>query len=86
MRSATECREQAEDWRALANRCYGDRRHHALDMAEHWEDLARQVDSANNHHLAGMLKAVYDDVADEPVPDRFRELLGQLDAADARSR
>ena len=86
MKSATECREQAEDWRALANRYYGDRRHHALDMAEHWEDLARQVDSANNRHLAGMLKAVYDDVADEPVPDRFHELLGQLDAADSRSR
>jgi hypothetical protein len=84
MRSATECREQAQDWRALAIRCHGDRRHHALDLAEHWEDLARHVDSANNRHLAGMVKANYDQFAKEPVPDHFRELLGRLDVAESR--
>ena len=86
MRSASEYRQQAKDCRALAKALDGERRQQTLDMAETWEDLARQVDSANNRHLAGMLKATYDNVAKEPVPDRFRELLGQLAAADSRSR
>ena len=85
MKSASECRAQAQEWRALARNFYGNRRHHALDMAEHWEDLARQMDSANNRHLAGMLKAVYDNVASEPVPDIFEGLLKQLEAADSRA-
>jgi hypothetical protein len=55
-------------------------------MAENWEDLARQVDTANNRHLAGMLKSTYDNVANEPVPDHFRELLGRLDTAGSRGR
>ena len=86
MRSATECREQAQDWRDLADNCYGARRHHALDMAEHWEDLARQVDSANNRHLAGMIKAIYDNVANEQVPETIEGLLKKLEAADSRDR
>ena len=86
MRSATDCREQAQDWRALADNCYGDRRHHALDMAEHWEDLARQVNSANNRHLAGMIKAIYDNVANEQVPETIEGLLKKLEAADSRDR
>ena len=72
MRSASQCRAQALDCRALARDFEGERRQRLLEMAETWEDLARQVDSANNRHLAGMLKASYDNVAREPVPDRFR--------------
>ncbi|ALA16717.1 hypothetical protein AL346_03920 [Chelatococcus sp. CO-6] len=38
-------------------------------------------------HLTRCLRAMYDDVLDEPVPDRFRQLLEALDrqqgAADA---
>lgn len=38
-------------------------------------------------HLTRCLRAMYDDVLDEPVPDRFRQLLEELDrqqgAADA---
>jgi hypothetical protein len=78
MRSAAECRHRAKECRALAKGFDGERRHQTLVMAETWEDLARQVDCANNRHLAGMLKATYDNVAREPVPDRFRELLGRL--------
>ena len=84
MKSASECRAQAQEWRTLARNFYGNRRHHALDMAEHWEDLARQLDSANNRHLADMIKATYNKVVNEPVPDRFRDLLGRLDAAGLR--
>jgi hypothetical protein len=86
MRSAAECREQAKECRALAKGLDGERRQQTLEMAETWEDLARQVDSASNRHLAGMLKATYDNVANEPVPDHFRELLGRLDAAGSRGR
>lgn len=86
MRSASECRQYAEDCRALAKGLDGERRQHALEMAETWEDLARQVNSANNRHLAGMLKATYEKVANEPVPDRFHELLEQLGDAESPGR
>lgn len=84
MKSASEYRQYAEDCRALAKELDGERRQQTLEMAETWEDLASQVDS--DRHLSGMLKAIYDDVANEPVPDRFRELLGQLDAAASRGQ
>ena len=86
MRTASECRAQAKECRALAKGFAGDRRQQTLDMAETWEDLARQVDAANNRHLAGMIKATYDEVAHEPVPERFRKLLGRLNAAEPRGR
>ncbi len=86
MKSSSEYREHAQDCRALAKGLDGERRQQTLEMAETWEDLARQVESANNRHLAGMIKAVYDDVANEPVPGRFRELLWRLDTADSRRR
>jgi hypothetical protein len=86
MLSASECRVHAKDCRALAKSLDGERRQQALEMAETWEELARQLDAANNRHLAGMLKATYDKVAREPVPDRFRELLGRLDDAESRRR
>jgi hypothetical protein len=86
MRTASECRAQAKECRALAISFTGDRRQQTLDMAEAWEDLARQVDSANTRHLAGMIKATYDKVANEPVPDRFRELLVRLGNAECRER
>jgi hypothetical protein len=33
-----------------------------------------------------MLKATYDEVAQEPVPDKFRDLLKQLEAAEPQKR
>ena len=86
MRSASEYRQQAKDCRALAKGFDGERRQQTLEMAETWEGLARQVDSANNRHLAGMIKATYDNVANEPVPETIEGLLKQLEAADSRDR
>ena len=86
MKSAFACRAQAKECRALAKSFAGERRRQTLDMAEIWEDLARQLDSAKNRHLAGMIQATYDKVAREPVPDRFRELLMRLDAAEQPRR
>ena len=86
MRSASEYRQRAKDCRALAKSFDGERRQESLEMAETWEDLARQVESANNRHLAGMIKATYDKVANEPVPEVFKGLLKQLEAADSRGR
>lgn len=86
MKSASEYRQHAMDCRALAKGFTGERRQQTIELAETWEDLARQVDSAQNRHLAGMIKAVYDNVANEPVPARLRELLWRLDAADSRRR
>jgi hypothetical protein len=82
MKSAAEYRQYAKECRALAKGFTGERRQQSLELAETWEDLARRVDSGNNRHLAGMLKAVYDEIANEPVPARIRELLWRLDTAD----
>jgi hypothetical protein len=86
MRSASECRAQAKECRALAKGVDGERRQQTLEMAETWDDLARQMDLSNNRHLAGMIKATFDKVAHEPVPDRLRELLGRLENAEPRQR
>jgi hypothetical protein len=37
-------------------------------------------------HIGRMLKGFYDEVAHEPVPDKFLELLKQLEAAEPRKR
>lgn len=39
-----------------------------------------------NSAIGRRLKAYYDDVASEPVPDRFLSLLDALDAAEAGSK
>ncbi|WP_162243938.1 NepR family anti-sigma factor [Aurantimonas sp. Leaf443] len=41
------------------------------------------VDLGPNSAIGRRLKAYYDDVASEPVPDRFLSLLDALDAAEA---
>ena len=35
---------------------------------------------------AAVLRVKFDKVAKEPIPDRFRDLLGRLDAAESRKR
>jgi hypothetical protein len=37
-------------------------------------------------HIGRMLKATYDEVVKEPVPDKFRDLLKQLEAAEPQKR
>ena len=37
-------------------------------------------------HIGRMLKATYDEVAREPVPDKFLDLLKQLEAAESQKR
>lgn len=37
------------------------------------------VDHAIQNHLGRKLKEVYDDLVNQPVPERFRELLQQLE-------
>ncbi len=51
-------------------------------------DLAdgAKLDQFSQGHIGRMLKAMYDEVAREPVPDKFRELLKQLEAKEPQSR
>jgi hypothetical protein len=41
-------------------------------------------DHEANKHIGRMLKGFYDGVAHQPVPDKFLELLKQLEAAEPR--
>ncbi|HEY1781620.1 MAG TPA: NepR family anti-sigma factor [Roseiarcus sp.] len=43
-------------------------------------DLASAGSAQTDRYIAEQLKAVYDAVAAEPVPDRLLELLNRLDA------
>ncbi len=38
-----------------------------------------KLDGESQAQIGRMLKAMYDEVAQEPVPDRFRDLLKQLE-------
>jgi hypothetical protein len=44
------------------------------------------LDGETRKHIGRMLKATYDEVAHEPVPDKFLDLLKQLEASDLRKR
>ncbi|WP_279479987.1 NepR family anti-sigma factor [Aureimonas sp. SK2] len=44
------------------------------------------ADLGTTSAIGRRLKAYYDDVASEPVPDRFMSLLDALDAAEAKSK
>ena len=44
------------------------------------------LDGETRKHIGRMLKATYDEVAHEPVPDKFRDLLKQLEASETRKR
>lgn len=44
------------------------------------------LDGETRKHIGRMLKATYDEVAHEPVPDKFLDLLKQLEASDQRKR
>ena len=69
-----------------------EQRRQVLLMIEIWEDLARdrerRIGSMPNPETlwAAGLRDRFDGVAKEPMPDRFRKLLEQLDAAELRGR
>jgi hypothetical protein len=44
------------------------------------------MDGETRKHIGRMVKATYDEVAREPVPDKFLDLLKQLEASDTRKR
>ncbi|KQQ82090.1 hypothetical protein ASF65_08620 [Aureimonas sp. Leaf324] len=52
-----------------------------LDVAN-----SQPTDLGSSSAIGRRLKAYYDDVASEPVPDRFMSLLDALDAAEAKSK
>ncbi|HTH97106.1 MAG TPA: NepR family anti-sigma factor, partial [Stellaceae bacterium] len=43
-----------------------------------------QLDPAAQAHIGKQLKAIYDGVVNQPVPERFLDLLQQIDAAPRR--
>ncbi len=47
---------------------------------------SQPADLGSTSAIGRRLKAYYDDVASEPVPDRFMSLLDALDAAEAKSK
>ncbi len=42
--------------------------------------------SPADHRVETVLRIIYDEMAREPVPDKFQNLLRQLDDAEERSR
>jgi Anti-sigma factor NepR len=47
--------------------------------AEGERAAASMPERAPSDHISRQLRALYDEVANQPVPDRFRELLEELD-------
>ena len=45
-----------------------------------------QIDSRIQHEIGKHLRAHYDDLVSEPVPDKFMELLEQLEQSVTRKR
>jgi len=45
-----------------------------------------QIDSRIQHEIGKHLRAHYDDLVNEPVPDKFMELLAQLEQSVTRKR
>jgi hypothetical protein len=50
----------------------------AADRADR-EPFDKTVDQAIQNHLGRELKATYDDLVQQPVPDKFRQLLDELE-------
>ena len=44
------------------------------------------LDRGVQDHIGSKLRAMYDDLRGQPVPDRFLELLGNLDEASSEGR
>lgn len=50
----------------------------------HGDSAARTPDPVVEEAISRQLRKLYDDVASEPVPDRFTELLKQLEQQDGK--
>jgi hypothetical protein len=50
------------------------------------ETAAPQIDSRIQHEIGKHLRAHYDDIVNEPVPDKFMELLAKLEQSVERKR
>lgn len=85
MLSASQCRARARECRILARSMGEDYRPLLLDMARAWDGLARDKQRACNRRITLILKAAFDRIAQEPVPEAFRSLLAELAAAEART-
>ena len=57
-----------------------------LHMTTATQGAKPMPDLGANSAIGKRLKAYYDDVASEPVPDRFLSLLDALDAAESASK
>lgn len=58
----------------------------SLQMTHFGQPGKSAHDLGPNSAIGRRLKAYYDDVASEPVPDRFLSLLDALDAAESATR
>jgi hypothetical protein len=47
--------------------------------ARHFPSTQKKRNPNVKDHIGRQLRALYDEVADQPVPDRFMELLNRLD-------
>ncbi len=50
------------------------------------EGNGKGLDREAQKHIGRMLKATYDEIAHEPIPDKFRALLEQLEASEPGKR
>lgn len=50
------------------------------------EHAGPQIDSRIQHEIGKHLRAHYDDIVNEPVPDKFMELLAKLEQSVKRKR
>lgn len=57
-----------------------------LPFARAGQEANPAVGPSTRQHLGTALRAMYDDLAKQPLPDRFVELLDQLEAARERQR
>jgi hypothetical protein len=63
----------------------GERMHAGTGSAP--SEIARpQIDSRVQHEIGKHLRAHYDDIVNEPVPDKFMELLAKLEQSVTRKR
>jgi hypothetical protein len=51
----------------------------AADHADIEQPFDKAVDQAIQNHLGRQLKATYDALVQQPVPDKFRQLLDELE-------
>ena len=50
-----------------------------LPFARAGQNITPSVDQHSQQHIATNLRAMYDNLVQQPLPDRFVELLAQLD-------